>query len=187
MVHISIWLNFQTWHWTKWTSLVDRLHWSIPIKAKGYLQRDQFSAVPLKKCCFFCFCLFLCIFCRSSHLIEGCEETLFCGLTHSEDRKTVHLKTQNIILHYITSPLILFLRNFLQSKFLSSVKILSTCRKLAAPSTFSTSSGKRCIPGWENKIELINCLAFLFKKQHLPSKKSALMGKSVRSRHGGGA
>ena len=96
MVHISIWVNFQTWHWTKWTSLVDRLHWSIPIKAKGYLQRDQFSAVPLKKCCFFCFCLFLCIFCRSSHLIEGCEEALFCGLTHSKDRKTVHLKIQNI-------------------------------------------------------------------------------------------
>ena len=58
MAHISIWLNFQTWHWTKWTSLVDRLHWSIPIKVKGYLQNDQISTVPLKKYCFFCFCLF---------------------------------------------------------------------------------------------------------------------------------
>ena len=48
MAHISIWLNFQTWHWTKWTSLVDRLHWSIPFKAKGYLQNDRFSAVSLK-------------------------------------------------------------------------------------------------------------------------------------------
>ena len=53
----------------------------------------------------------------SSHLIEGGEEALFCGLTHSKDRKTVHLRIRNIILHYMTSPLILFLRNCLQSKF----------------------------------------------------------------------
>ena len=183
MVHISIWPKFQTWHWTKWTSLVDRLHWSIPIKAKGYLQNDQFSAVPLKKCFFFCFCLFssqnqILLFISPYWGRRGSPLLWADPLRRQENRSPKDTK-HYITLHYKSA------HSFF-AKF-SSVQILSTCRKLAAPSTFSTSSGKRCIPGKENKIELINCLAFLFKKQHLPSKKSALMGKSVRSRHGGGA
>ena len=119
MVHISIWPKFQTWHWTKWTSLVDRLHWSIPIKVKGYLQNDQISTVPLKKYCFFCFCLFS----LQNHFLlffspywgwRGSPLLWADPLQRQENRSpTKHY----ITLHYITSLRILFLRNCLQSKF----------------------------------------------------------------------
>ena len=62
----------------------------------------------------------------SSHFIEGGEEALFCGLTHSKDRKTVHLQIQSIILHYITlsSPLILFFCKIYQVHIVFSQKFV---------------------------------------------------------------
>ena len=101
---------------------------------------------------------------------------------------------------------------WLKKLIVQKSKLLKTCLKFAAPSSFSASSGNRCIPATTNiiqrekfpqtsitqmvskKMDSINYHVLQFEKppiinsfQNWPSKKSALMGKSVRSKQGAGA
>ena len=120
---------------------------------------------------------------------------------HQQGNKSL-LKPLNLHLFTKSSP---NLWNQFYLKSVNSLKSMKTCLKLAAPSSFSTSSGKRCIPATTNIVQNIAniphsigpkeiCISIVsihnVKCDYLkywPSKKSALTGKSVRSKQGAGA